>query len=80
MPCACHTNLGIAPVAVSDEALEKITDVSIPTISLILRRMGFGNTFLSGCGMGLLGERRLSLGSEGTVTGAEGRSSGAGER
>jgi hypothetical protein len=29
--CACHTNLGIAPVAVSDEALEKIMDVSIPT-------------------------------------------------
>jgi hypothetical protein len=28
----------------------------------------------------LLGERRFSLGSEGTVTGAEGGSSGAGER
>ena len=46
--CACHDNLGIARIAVSDEVLEKLTGVSIPTISLILRRLGYGNTFLSG--------------------------------
>src|SRR5262245_63264300 len=44
--CACHTCLGIAPVAVSDEVLEKLKSVSIPTISGILRRLGYGNTFL----------------------------------
>ena len=46
--CACHDNLGIARVKVSDEVLAKLKDVSIPTISGILRRLGYPNTFLSG--------------------------------
>jgi regulator of RNase E activity RraA len=33
---------------VPDEVLEKLRGVSIPTISLILRRLGYGHTFLSG--------------------------------
>ncbi|HXJ78163.1 MAG TPA: hypothetical protein VMS64_05720 [Candidatus Methylomirabilis sp.] len=45
--CACHNNLGIEPVAVSDDVVEKLKGVSIPTISGILRRLGYGNAFLS---------------------------------
>jgi 5-oxopent-3-ene-1,2,5-tricarboxylate decarboxylase/2-hydroxyhepta-2,4-diene-1,7-dioate isomerase len=46
--CACHGNLGIAPTAVSDSVLETLRGVSIPTISMILRRLGYESTFLSG--------------------------------
>jgi hypothetical protein len=46
--CACHSHLGIEPVAVPDEVLTRLKGVSIPTISLILRRLGYRNTFLSG--------------------------------
>ena len=46
--CACHGHLGIAPTAVPDGALEKLKGVSIPTISIVLKRLGYGNTFLSG--------------------------------
>src|SRR5262245_14222501 len=46
--CACHGPLGIAPTIVSDDVLEKIKGVSIPTISGILRRLGHRNTFLAG--------------------------------
>jgi 5-oxopent-3-ene-1,2,5-tricarboxylate decarboxylase/2-hydroxyhepta-2,4-diene-1,7-dioate isomerase len=46
--CACHGHLGIEPTAVPDAILEKLKGVSIPTISLILRRLGYGSTFLSG--------------------------------
>ena len=46
--CACHTDLGIAPTAVPDEILERLKGTSIPTISGILRRLGYRNTFLSG--------------------------------
>jgi len=46
--CACHSHLGIALTAVPDEVLKKLKGVSIPTVSLVLRRLGYGNTFLSG--------------------------------
>jgi regulator of RNase E activity RraA len=46
--CACHGTLGITPTAVPDDVLEKLRGVSIPTISGVLRRLGYRNTFLSG--------------------------------
>jgi 5-oxopent-3-ene-1,2,5-tricarboxylate decarboxylase/2-hydroxyhepta-2,4-diene-1,7-dioate isomerase len=46
--CACHHNLGIASTAVGDDVIEKLEGVSIPTISQILRRLGYHNTFLRG--------------------------------
>lgn len=46
--CACHGDLGIARIAVPDDVLEKLKGVSIPTLSGILRRLGYRNTFLSG--------------------------------
>jgi len=46
--CACHGHLGVAPTAVPDAALETLRGVSIPTICMVLRRLGHGNTFLSG--------------------------------
>ena len=46
--CACHGNLGIEPTAVADDVLEQLTVVSIPTICLVLQRLGYGNVFLSG--------------------------------
>ena len=46
--CACHDHLGSARTAVLDDVLEKLRSVSIPSISLILRRLGYLNTFLSG--------------------------------
>ena len=46
--CACHGNLGVERTAVPDACLEQLKGVSIPTISLILRRLGFRNTFLTG--------------------------------
>ncbi len=46
--CACHDNLGIEPTAVADDVLNRLKGASIPTISLILRRLGHRNTFLSG--------------------------------
>src|SRR5262249_6781967 len=46
--CGCHSRLGIDRVAVSDDVLVKLTSVSIPTISQILKRRGYGNAFLSG--------------------------------
>lgn len=46
--CACHNNLGIEPAAVPDAILEKLRSVSIPTISMVLARLGYSNTFLSG--------------------------------
>lgn len=46
--CVCHGGLGIAATAVPDDVLAKLKDVSIPTICMTLRRLGYGNTFLSG--------------------------------
>jgi 5-oxopent-3-ene-1,2,5-tricarboxylate decarboxylase / 2-hydroxyhepta-2,4-diene-1,7-dioate isomerase len=46
--CGCHSRLGIDRVAVSDDVLAKLKSVSIPTISQILKRRGYGNAFLSG--------------------------------
>ena len=46
--CTCHDNLGLQRTAVSDEVLASLKGVSIPTISIVLRRLGYGNTFLPG--------------------------------
>jgi regulator of RNase E activity RraA len=46
--CACHDDLGIKRTPVGDEVIAALRGVSIPTISGILRRLGFPNTFLSG--------------------------------
>lgn len=46
--CGCHSNLGIELATVPDDVIEQLKGVSIPTISGILRRLGYGNTFLSG--------------------------------
>jgi 5-oxopent-3-ene-1,2,5-tricarboxylate decarboxylase / 2-hydroxyhepta-2,4-diene-1,7-dioate isomerase len=46
--CACHSRLGVAATAVPDDVLDKLRGISIPTISIVLRRLGYGNTFLSG--------------------------------
>jgi 5-oxopent-3-ene-1,2,5-tricarboxylate decarboxylase/2-hydroxyhepta-2,4-diene-1,7-dioate isomerase len=46
--CACHDDLGITRTAVSDDVIAVLRGVSIPSISGILRRLGYPNTFLSG--------------------------------
>jgi 5-oxopent-3-ene-1,2,5-tricarboxylate decarboxylase/2-hydroxyhepta-2,4-diene-1,7-dioate isomerase len=46
--CACHDDLGVPPTAVADDVLERLGGVSIPTISMVLKRLGYGNAFLSG--------------------------------
>jgi regulator of RNase E activity RraA len=46
--CACHGNLGIDRTAVADTVLERLKGVSVPTISGILRRLGYRHTFLAG--------------------------------
>ena len=46
--CACHGHLGIEPTTVADDVLETLKGVSIPTISIVLRRLGYASTFLSG--------------------------------
>lgn len=46
--CACHSNLGIESTTVPDDVLNKLRGVSTPTISLVLRNLGYRNTFLSG--------------------------------
>ena len=46
--CACHDDLGVKRVVVTDELLKKLIGVSVPTISGILRRLGYRNTFLAG--------------------------------
>ena len=46
--CDCHDNLGIKPTAVSDAVLETLKGISIPTISMTLRRLGYSGLFLSG--------------------------------
>jgi regulator of RNase E activity RraA len=46
--CACHGRLGIEPTAVSDEVLDRLRATSIPTISIVLRRLGYASTFLAG--------------------------------
>lgn len=46
--CTCHSHLGLAPTAVPNDVLDKLRGVSIPTISMVLRRLGYGNAFLSG--------------------------------
>ena len=46
--CACHGNLGIAPTKVSDLVLETLKGISIPTITMTLRRLGYSGMFLSG--------------------------------
>ena len=48
--CACHGDLGIATTKVPDDVLQKLVGVSIPSISGILRRLGYPNTFLAGLG------------------------------
>jgi regulator of RNase E activity RraA len=44
-PCACHANFGIAATKVDDAVLETLKSVSI---RMILRRLGYASTFLSG--------------------------------
>jgi regulator of RNase E activity RraA len=46
--CACHGSLGVERTAVADACLQRLKGVSVPTISSILRRLGFHNTFLAG--------------------------------
>ena len=46
--CACHDDLGIKRTAVGDDVIAALRGVSIPTISGILRRLGYPSTFLSG--------------------------------
>src|SRR5262245_33446284 len=46
--CACHDDLGSTRAAVPDDVLAALRAVSIPTISGILRRLGYPNTFLAG--------------------------------
>jgi len=46
--CACHDTLGIAPSVVPESVLDGLKGVSVPTISGILRRLGYRNTFLAG--------------------------------
>jgi 5-oxopent-3-ene-1,2,5-tricarboxylate decarboxylase / 2-hydroxyhepta-2,4-diene-1,7-dioate isomerase len=46
--CACHGGLGVEPTAVSDAVLETLKHVSIPTLSMVLSRLGYSGTFLSG--------------------------------
>ena len=46
--CDCHGNLGIESTAVSDAVLETLKGISIPTISMTLRRLGYSGLFLSG--------------------------------
>jgi regulator of RNase E activity RraA len=46
--CACHGRLGLPPAAVPDGVLDTLRGVSIPTISQVLRRLGYRSTFLSG--------------------------------
>ena len=45
--CACHDDLGSTRAAVPDDVLRALGAVSIPTISGILRRLGYPNTYLS---------------------------------
>ena len=46
--CACHGSLGIERTTVPDSVLEMLKGISIPTISMILRRIGYSGMFLSG--------------------------------
>jgi regulator of RNase E activity RraA len=46
--CACHGHLGLERTPVSDDVLAMLKGVSIPTISIVLRRLGYASTFLSG--------------------------------
>jgi 5-oxopent-3-ene-1,2,5-tricarboxylate decarboxylase / 2-hydroxyhepta-2,4-diene-1,7-dioate isomerase len=46
--CACHGHLGIEPTKVSDPVLRTLKGISIPTITMILRRLGYPGMFLSG--------------------------------
>lgn len=46
--CACHGHLGLERTPVTDEVLATLRGVSIPTISIVLRRLGYASTFLSG--------------------------------
>ena len=46
--CACHGTLGIGPTAVSDLVLQTLKGISIPTISMVLQRLGYSGMFLSG--------------------------------
>ena len=46
--CTCHDDLGIKPTAVSAAVLETLKGISIPTISMTLRRLGYSGLFLSG--------------------------------
>ena len=45
--CACHDHLGSTRATVPDGVLETLASVSIPTISGILRRLGYPNTYLA---------------------------------
>ena len=45
--CACHDHLGSTSATVADDVLETLASVSIPTISGILRRLGYPNTYLA---------------------------------
>ena len=46
--CACHDRLGTERASVADDVLATLKGVSVPTISGILRRLGFRNTYLTG--------------------------------
>jgi regulator of RNase E activity RraA len=55
--CACHGGLGLTPTAVPDDVLAALGGASIPTLSLILRRLGYASTFLSGVSPRTPGQR-----------------------
>jgi regulator of RNase E activity RraA len=46
--CACHGDLGIAPTDVADDVMKALKGVSIPTLCMVLRRLGHRGTFLPG--------------------------------
>jgi 5-oxopent-3-ene-1,2,5-tricarboxylate decarboxylase/2-hydroxyhepta-2,4-diene-1,7-dioate isomerase len=46
--CTCHGDLGIKTTAVTGAVLEQLKGISIPTISMVLRRLGYSGMFLSG--------------------------------
>jgi regulator of RNase E activity RraA len=47
-PCACHDDLGAPRAAVPDAVLDRLKGISIPTLTMILRRLGYPNVFLTG--------------------------------
>jgi regulator of RNase E activity RraA len=46
--CACHDDFGLGRTAVDDGVLDRLKGISIPTLTMILRRLGYANAFLAG--------------------------------